>query len=175
VELLRQFSSASCVQGRSWGYDRSSVWVDNGCQARFGYGYGDVGGDASGSSGGPDAGAVIGGVALAAGLIALLSAAGKSGGTRPPTAAAGATLDADLSKFPSDARAPGQACLKEAARQVGATGGAAIRLDTVDSATRAGDGWVIRAGVTATYPDRSRPMVIDCRATGDKVTAFDVR
>jgi hypothetical protein len=181
VELLRQFSSASCVQGRSWGYDRSSVWVDNGCQARFGYGYGNVSGDTSGSGsgggGGSDAGAVIGGVALAAGLIALLSAAGKGGSSRSSTAATAttATVNADLSKFQPDARTPGQACLKEAARQVGATGGTAIRLDRVDSATRIGDGWAIRAGVTATYPDHSQSMAIDCRATGDKVTAFDVR
>jgi hypothetical protein len=179
VELLRQFSSASCVRGRSWGYDRSSVWVDNGCQARFGYGYGNVSGDTSGngSSGGSDSGAVIGGVALAAGLIALLAAAGKSSNSssRSAGAPASATVHADLSNFPSDARTPGQACMNEAARQVGATGGTAVRLDSVDGATREGNGWAIRARATATYPDHSQKLAIDCKATGDKVTAFDVR
>lgn len=48
VRLVRQLSDAPCVQGRSWGYTRSGVWVSNGCRAEFvssGYspGYGDPG------------------------------------------------------------------------------------------------------------------------------------
>ena len=35
VRLSRQISQTSCVQGRNWGYDRSGVWVDNGCEAEF--------------------------------------------------------------------------------------------------------------------------------------------
>lgn len=35
ARLVRQTSNASCVQGRSWGYDRGSVWVDNGCAGVF--------------------------------------------------------------------------------------------------------------------------------------------
>ena len=35
VRLVRQTSDASCVQGRSWGYDRGSVWVDDGCAGVF--------------------------------------------------------------------------------------------------------------------------------------------
>ena len=35
VRLVRQTSDASCVQGRSWGYDRGSVWVDKGCGGVF--------------------------------------------------------------------------------------------------------------------------------------------
>jgi hypothetical protein len=35
VRLIRRLSDASCVQGRSWGYDRNSVWVDDGCRAEF--------------------------------------------------------------------------------------------------------------------------------------------
>jgi hypothetical protein len=177
VELLRQFSSSSCVRGRSWGFDRGSIWVDQGCQARFGYGYGNVRGDTSGDSGGSDAGAVVGGVALAAGLVALLAAAGKSSSNSNSRSAStsAATLTADLNQFPSDARAPAQACLNEAARQVGATGGTAVRLDRVDGASRSGEGWMILARLTATYQNQSQPMAMDCRATGDKVTAFDVR
>ena len=35
VQLLKQRSDASCRQGRSWGYDRSGIWVDHGCRADF--------------------------------------------------------------------------------------------------------------------------------------------
>lgn len=42
VSISRRLSDAPCVQGRSWGYDRSGVWVDDGCRAEFvtGRGYG---------------------------------------------------------------------------------------------------------------------------------------
>ena len=178
VEMLRQFSSSSCVRGRGWGYDRSSIWVDNGCQARFGYGYGNVSGDTSGSSsgGGSDTGAVIGGVALAAGLIALLAAAGEcSNNSRSSGSTSNASLQADMSHFPSDARTEGQACMNEAARQVGATGGTSVRLNAVESTQREGNGWAIRAQATASYPDHTQKIVIDCRANGSSVTAFDIR
>lgn len=35
VRLIRQRSKARCVQGRSWGVDRSGIWVDRGCRADF--------------------------------------------------------------------------------------------------------------------------------------------
>jgi len=36
-QMIEQMSQSPCVQGRSWGYDRSrGLWVDNGCEARFG-------------------------------------------------------------------------------------------------------------------------------------------
>ncbi len=36
-QLLDQISRSPCVQGRSWGYDRSrGLWVNRGCEARFG-------------------------------------------------------------------------------------------------------------------------------------------
>ena len=35
VHLNRQFSSASCVEGRSWGYNDRGIWVDRGCSAEF--------------------------------------------------------------------------------------------------------------------------------------------
>lgn len=38
VQLLRQYSSAPCDQGRSWGYDSRGIWVDNGCAGAFRYG-----------------------------------------------------------------------------------------------------------------------------------------
>jgi hypothetical protein len=42
VRLSRRLSDSPCVQGRSWGYDNSGVWVSNGCRAEFvtGDGYG---------------------------------------------------------------------------------------------------------------------------------------
>ena len=174
VEMLRQFSSTSCVQGRSWGYDGNSIWVDNGCQARFGYGYGNVSGDTSGGGGGPSTGAVVGGVALAAGLIAVLAAAGKKSNTSTATATP-ATIDADLTRFPSEARAEAQLCMNEVARQLGSTGGTRVRLDRVDQAQRSGDGWMLVGRVTGTWPDHSQAMTMDCRANSRQVTAFDIR
>jgi hypothetical protein len=36
VRIYRQYSSADCVRGRTWGYDpRGTIWVDRGCRATF--------------------------------------------------------------------------------------------------------------------------------------------
>jgi hypothetical protein len=35
VRLTRQLSHAECIQGRTWDYDRSGIWVDDGCRAEF--------------------------------------------------------------------------------------------------------------------------------------------
>jgi hypothetical protein len=35
VQLIRQHSQAACIEGRTWGYNRSGVWVDRGCRAEF--------------------------------------------------------------------------------------------------------------------------------------------
>lgn len=35
VRLHRQLSATSCVRGRTWGIDRSGIWVDDGCQGEF--------------------------------------------------------------------------------------------------------------------------------------------
>lgn len=35
VRLIRQRSGSPCIQGRTWGQDRSGVWVDRGCRADF--------------------------------------------------------------------------------------------------------------------------------------------
>jgi len=35
VRLLNQESNAACVYGRTWGYNRNSIWVDRGCRAEF--------------------------------------------------------------------------------------------------------------------------------------------
>lgn len=35
VRLVRQRSDARCIRGRTWGIDRSGIWVDRGCRADF--------------------------------------------------------------------------------------------------------------------------------------------
>jgi len=66
VRLVRVLSDTSCIQGRSWGYDRRGIWVNYGCRAEFelggvrggnngrgdGYGRGNGGGYGRGGGGG---------------------------------------------------------------------------------------------------------------------------
>jgi hypothetical protein len=40
VQLIRQLSKSQCIQHSTWGYDRSSVWVSQGCRAEFQIGEG---------------------------------------------------------------------------------------------------------------------------------------
>ena len=35
VQLVRQHSSAACIEGRTWGRDAGGVWVNQGCRADF--------------------------------------------------------------------------------------------------------------------------------------------
>ncbi len=35
IEVLEQISTAPCTQDVSYGYDRGSIWVDQGCRAEF--------------------------------------------------------------------------------------------------------------------------------------------
>lgn len=35
VTLVKQLSSKVCVEGQNWGWDRTGVWVDDGCRAEF--------------------------------------------------------------------------------------------------------------------------------------------
>jgi hypothetical protein len=35
VRLANQRSGSSCIQGQTWGYDNSGIWVDRGCRADF--------------------------------------------------------------------------------------------------------------------------------------------
>jgi len=34
--MIQQLSKTQCQEGRNWGYNGSSLWVNNGCRARFG-------------------------------------------------------------------------------------------------------------------------------------------
>lgn len=53
VRMVRQLSKAACIQGRSWGYDNSGIWVAQGCRAEFVVGRG----GRRGGQYGPDVGA----------------------------------------------------------------------------------------------------------------------
>lgn len=35
VQLVRQLSTSECIEHSTWGYDRNSVWVSQGCRAEF--------------------------------------------------------------------------------------------------------------------------------------------
>lgn len=35
AELVRQRSRAPCLQGRTWGWTRDGIWVDQGCEGTF--------------------------------------------------------------------------------------------------------------------------------------------
>jgi hypothetical protein len=35
VQLSRQLGSNACIKGQSWGVDRNTIWVDQGCRADF--------------------------------------------------------------------------------------------------------------------------------------------
>ena len=35
VRMINQRSGSPCIQGRTWGYDRDTIWVDRGCRADF--------------------------------------------------------------------------------------------------------------------------------------------
>ncbi len=52
VELVRQISNARCIRDRTWGYDRRSIWVSDGCRARFRLGTGGSSWPGGGGSGG---------------------------------------------------------------------------------------------------------------------------
>lgn len=49
IDLIEQFSSSQCVEGRTWGRTQGGVWVDRGCRGRFGAYYG---GNQGGNHGG---------------------------------------------------------------------------------------------------------------------------
>lgn len=54
VRLQRQYSKSACIEGRSWGYDRRGVWVNNGCRAEFALGRWNAGGGGGGWNGDRD-------------------------------------------------------------------------------------------------------------------------
>jgi Protein of unknown function (DUF3011) len=196
VRLVRQLSgSAICREGRTWGSDNDSVWVDNGCRGEFQQRFGglpNINSNNDTSSNGPSAGAIIGGVAVAGGLIFLLSKSSKSSkpapatGTAQPSPQPGvqptsptpvlpappggpAKISASTGGVMPDARPALNMCLNDAARQVGATGGSEIRLDRIDDVQAGNGGYRFRFPLVAIYPDQSRTIPTYCRATPTQV------
>jgi len=37
AQIISQTSNAACVQGRTWGWDRNGIWVNDGCAGDFAY------------------------------------------------------------------------------------------------------------------------------------------
>jgi hypothetical protein len=79
VELVREFSRHRCYQWRTWGYDRRSIWVEDGCRAEFRVGR-DDGGISTGGA------VAIGAIAGAAILAAILAGKDKPKGSDATTA-----------------------------------------------------------------------------------------
>jgi hypothetical protein len=54
VQMTRQRSGSPCIEGQTWGFDQSGIWVDRGCRADFAVGgnnsYGNGYGNQPGSS-----------------------------------------------------------------------------------------------------------------------------
>jgi hypothetical protein len=185
VRLVRQLGG-DCQRGRSWGWRGDVIWVNNGCRAEFQTRYG---GNYGNDNGGPSAGAVIGGVAVAAGLLALLSQSKKKPQAppantappepdvppqkapppAPPTTTGPARIIAETGGIMPDARPALGVCLAEAARQIGVTGGAEIRLDRFDDLTPGNGGYRFMFQIKAIYPDETRNIATFCRATSTKV------
>ena len=172
VQLVRRIAG-DCREGRNWGYSSRGryVWVDRGCRAEF-----QAGGWQNDRDRGPSAGAVIAGVAVAAGLIALLASKGKKAEDKPAEPGATVTpaaINIAPGAVPAAAEPGFRHCLDEAARQIGATGGTAIRLlGKVDSAPDNG-GWRFRIPLEARWPQDTHPTPATCRATSDKLVALE--
>jgi len=58
VRLVQQIGDSACVQGRTWGFDRGGVWVNNGCRGVFRT-FGGGGYPGGGYPGGPGGGRTI--------------------------------------------------------------------------------------------------------------------
>lgn len=186
VELVRRLGG-TCNDGRQWGYTSTYVWVNSGCRAEFGYGYGNNNGRPPEKDKGPSTGLIIGGIVVAGGLLALLTSKKKKPATAtepateveetvtPPTYPAGppATLSANLSSLPSASRTSVQNCLNDAARQIGVTGGTRLSYDRLVNLEQGNGGWRIRAALTATYPDGNRTLEMYCRATPTQIIQLD--
>lgn len=184
VELVRRLGGR-CDSGREWGYTSNAIWVNNGCRAEFGYGYGYDNARPEKDKG-PSTGLIIGGIVVAGGLIALLAsgkkkkpAAGEPAtgdtATPPTTYPAGppAALSANLNALPSAARPSVQNCMTDAARQIGVTGGTRLSYDRLVSLEQGNGGWRVRAAMTATYPDGARTLEMYCRATPTQIIQLD--
>jgi hypothetical protein len=111
------------------------------------------------------------GAGLAAGLIAILNSRGQKADESRPAS----TLSADYAQFPSAARSDAEACMGEAARQLGASGATRVQLSQVVSTERRIDGWRLVSDVSGTWPKEQSRLRVDCTTAGGRISAFDVR
>jgi len=170
VVLARQYGNNRCVFRRTWGYDSRSIWVSEGCRGRFAYGYGSQ--QLQYDNSGWNTGSTIAGIALSVGLIAILA----SSNNRPERLIEqSATLIADTSSLPPDVRHAADMCLAEAARQVGATGGTEVRLDTILGYQQQNAGYLFGAQTSVRYPGNIKNLVIDCETRSDQVSFLEFR
>jgi hypothetical protein len=75
VTLRRQLSNASCQRNRSWGFDRTGIWVDRGCRADFDFGRSS--GNSRNNNGNNSA-------AIAAGIVGALAIGAAIGSSQTP-------------------------------------------------------------------------------------------
>ncbi len=139
---------------------------------------------------GPSVGDVLFGVAVTTSLLALLSAATRppppqiivvQGAPPPPPlplepyrppaniSGAPATINVDINSMSADARPTASTCLTEAARQIGATGGSEISIDSIVEVEKGNGGYRFRLTLLGVYPDETRAIPMYCRATPDKI------
>lgn len=182
--LIRQLGGRNCLQGRNWFFDRNSITVTSNCRGEFAFGFGNFSGYPYDRRRGPSTGAVIAGVAVAGGLMAALASSNRnrsSGGSvqsvqpadpdqaMPFPPGPPAAIVADFTTLPANARPAAQACMFEAARQVGVTGGTRVRHASLVSIEPGSEGWRMRSNLIATYPDGDRSLPMDCLATSGEV------
>lgn len=95
VKIVAQMSSGrgECVEGRTWGWDSSGVWVDGGCRGRFIQGNW----DACGPTPGMRQAAPAAAAAIPAGSLPWQqNGGGSGGGWRPPAEGKVSVSDRDL-------------------------------------------------------------------------------
>ncbi|GAA4753100.1 hypothetical protein GCM10023264_20210 [Sphingomonas daechungensis] len=175
--MLIRTHGGNCRRGHSWGYDSRRVWVSQSCRATFAYGYGHYYPDRenNSSSGGSNTALIIGGIAVAAGLAAILSNSGKNIDTSSSSAGPPAAISADPNWVQQAARPALNQCLTRAARDVGATGGTRITLQTAAASEIEPGAFQIGGTLTAQYPDSTRELPMLCEATADGVDQFEFK
>jgi hypothetical protein len=165
VRLAERFSSARCIEGRSWGYDRRGIWVDDGCSARFvtGSGFGgDYGRDRNRES---NAG-LIAAVVIGAGLLALLAsnANRRGSGQRSQSVSDSAQRNGVLGEQQAV-----NACLDRAQSQ--AQGGRAY-IDELTNVERRGDQVDVSGRLVIEDGGRSGKQAFRCTTTAGQVRDF---
>lgn len=199
VEIV-QVHGGSCQRNRSFSYDFNGITVMNGCRATFAYGTGNVRPKASGGNSALPW--VLAGAGATAGMIAIANSGSNTPPPPPearpapvepvappppppPVAPAPpatpqppfpslppASIDANIQFLTPDQQRVMQVCLMEGARQVGNTGGTALRFDGMNEIQPGNGGWRFTFRATGTWPDQPRSFRVLCRATPTSIVEF---